>query len=114
MKKFFSAMFLAVAIIFCSQINSAEAYDYDLGIFPESGLRGYLMTETVRMNPSNGTFSCTIVCYPSGRPYRINYDFWQGSNGFYFRNSDGYSEQLSAYRTPVEYNAYRYIWLGYR
>lgn len=115
MKKFFLGIILTCALIFSgSQNNQAEAYNYDVGIYSQSGLRGYLMTETIRTNYSNGSFSCTVVCYPSNRPYYINYQFYQGRNGFVFRNSDGYSAQLSAYYTPVEFNVYRYVWLGER
>lgn len=112
MKKFCATFLIALAIIFCSQNNFAEAYNVNMGIYPESGLRGYLMTESIQID--RNSFHCTVVCYPNNRPYYIDYYFYQGGNGFYCRNSDGYTFQLSAYNTPVEFNVYRYVWLGYR
>ncbi len=100
MRKFFSAMILIFALMI-GQNHSAQAYNYDCGVFPESGLRGYLMTETI--NKYYGGFTCTVVCYPSGRPYYINYRFWLSNGSYYFSNSDGYSDRVSNY-TPVELN----------
>lgn len=99
---------LAAIISLGNQNNFASAYNYDVGIYPESGLRGYLMTET--LSYFSGGFSCRVVCYPSGRPYYINYTFRQNYSGFSFTNSDGYSDQVHSYYTPVEYNVWRYAW----
>lgn len=106
MKKFCVGILLTVAVIFCSQIQ-AEAYNVDMGIYPASGLRGYLMTETISIG--NGNFNCTV-----GNPYYIDYYFYQGRGGFYFRNSDGYTVKLSRAETPVEYNVWEYVTNNYR
>ena len=108
MKKFLVMFAVMFMLIFIG--NSAQAYNYDVGIYPEGAMRGYLMTETVRVDRYNGTFSCTVVVYPNGKPYYIDYYFWSSGGYFYFRNSDGYSEAVNSYRTPVEYNIYRYVW----
>lgn len=105
MRKFLGSLILATVFILSSG-NFAEAYNYDVGVFPESGLRGYLMTETVQRY--YGGFRCTVVCYPSGRPYYIDYKFWLSNGNFYFENSDGYSERVS-YSTPVESNVCKYV-----
>lgn len=98
MKKFVLISAIIFALMF-GQNNPVAAYNYDVGIYPESGLRGYLMTETIKKY--YGGFRCTVVCYPSNRPYYIDYRFWLSNGSFYFENSDGYSERVSN-RTPVE------------
>lgn len=107
MKKF-AVILMTVIIFIFSQNNFASAYNHEVGIYPESGLRAYLMTETISYF-SDG-FTCTVVCYPSGKPYYIDYTFRQNHSGFYFTNSDGFSEQVHSYHTPVEYNVWRYAW----
>ena len=106
MRRIFLLTALVVALTF-AQSNSAEAYNYDCGIYPESGLRGYLMTESI--SRYTGGFRCTVVCYPSGRPYYIDYNFWLSNGSFYFQNSDGYTERVS-YNTPVESNVCGYVY----
>lgn len=105
MKKFILLTALLFALMI-GQSNSVEARNYYVGVFPESGLEGYLMTETVYRY--YGGFRCTVVCYPSGRPYYIDYRFWLSNGSFYFENSDGYSERVS-YNTPVESNVCKYV-----
>lgn len=104
----FVVVFFSAIIFVNCQNNFAEAYNYDVGIYPESGLRGYLMTETI--SHFRDGFSCTVVCYPSNRPYYIDYTFRQNYSGFYFTNSDGYSSQVHSYNTPVEYRIWKYAW----
>ena len=99
MRKFLAAIILTFALMLGQ--SNAQAYNYDCGIFPASGLHGYLMTETI--SKYYGGFRCTVVCYPSGRPYYINYRFWLANGAYYFENSDGYSDRVSGY-TPVELN----------
>lgn len=100
-------MSIIIAVIFLSgQNNAVGAYNYDVGVYPESGLRAYLMTETV--SRYYGGFRCTVVCYPSRRPYYIDYEFWLSNGTFYFRNSDGYETRVSSY-TPVESKVCRYV-----
>ena len=88
--------------------NENTQGNYYVGVYPESGLKAYLMTNTISRYRDG--FSCTVVCYPSGKPYHIQYTFNQNYNGFYFTNSDGYSEQVHSYHTPVEYNVWKYVW----
>ena len=106
MKKFLFIVLMAIALTLTFQIHEVKAYNYDVGVYPESGLRAYLMTETV--SRYNGGFRCTVVCYPSRRPYYIDYEFWLSNGTFYFRNSDGYETRVSSY-TPVESNVCRYV-----
>ena len=108
MRKIILIIFFILSLIFLSNQNQIEAYNYDVGIYPESGLRGYLMTETISY--FNDGFHCTVVCYPSDNPYHINYTFRKNYGGFYFTNSDGYSAQVHSYYTPVEYNIWKYAW----
>ena len=108
MKKFLVMFAVMFMLIFIG--NSAQAYNYDVGIYPEGAMRGYLMTETVRVDRSHMSFSCTVVVYPNGNPYYIDYYFWASATAWWFRNSDGYSEKVDSYRTPVEYNICRYVW----
>ena len=105
MKKFFLATFLMAVLMLC-RADFAEAYNYDCGAYPATGLHGYLMTETIVMHDFG--FRCTIVCYPDGNPYYIKYNFW----GDGFSNSDGYKSKLS-WRTPVEQNAYDHVMSHY-
>ena len=105
MKKFLVATFLMAALMIF-RADFAEAYNYDCGVYPASGLRGYLMTETVKLRADG--FDCTIVCYPDGRPYYIYYSFDTSYGERRFTNSDGYSSRLS-WRTPVEQNAYDHV-----
>ena len=56
--KFLVMFFVMATLIFVT--DSAQAYNYDVGIYPEGAMRGYLMTETVRVDRYNGTFSCTL------------------------------------------------------
>ena len=104
MKKFFLATFVMAALMLCPV--SVQAYNYDCGAYPATGLHGYLMTETIRVN--NSAVYCTIVCYPSGNPYYIDYTFYYDNGDFCFRNSDGYRSRVS-WSTPVEQNAYDYM-----
>lgn len=108
MKKFLLILVVMFTLIF--EGNTAQAYNYDVGVYPEGAMRGYLMTETVKVDRQNKTFSCTVVVYPNGRPYYIDYYFWMNGQYVYFRNSDGYSEQVTTAYTPVEYNICRYVW----
>ena len=104
MKKFFCAAVTA-ALIFC-RADFAEAYEQECGTYPVSGLRAYLITETLNVTPTTVDF--TIVCYPSGKAYRIDYHFYYNNGVYWFRNSDGYSERISG-RTPVEQNVFNYV-----
>ena len=104
MKKFLGLLVMLVLILF--QNSHVEAYNHYVGIYPESGLRAYLVTETVYRY--YGGFNCMVVCYPNDRPYYIDYKFWLSDGRFYFKNSDGYSERVSGY-TPVESNICKYV-----
>ena len=88
--------------------NNSGSSEQDVGIYPATGLRAYLLTDSI--SRWRDGFSCTVVCYPSGRPYYINYTFNQTYDGFSFSNSDGYTSQVHSYNTPVEYNVWRYVW----
>lgn len=110
MKKLIMAIILAIGIIISqtAQMEKAEAYNYFVGVYPVTGLKGYLMTESVyRLNDG---YRCTVVCYPSNRAYYIDYTFWIRNGSMYYSNSDGYSGRIrNGYDDPVEYNTYRAI-----
>ena len=108
MKRFLSAVLFATIIFIVGQNNLAKAQDVYVGVYPESGLKAYLITETISRYRYG--FNCTVVCYPSGSPYYIKYTFNQDYSGFNFKNSDGYGGQVHSYNTPVEYNIWRYVW----
>ena len=99
---------LSATIIFLGLCDKANAYEHDVGVYPESGLRGYLITESVSYFKHG--FRCTVVCYPNGKPYYIHYTFKSNYSGFYFTNSDGYTHQVHSHYTPVEYNVWRFVW----
>lgn len=108
LKKYLLFIFLSVTIIFLGSCSETKAYNHDVGIYPESGLRGYLVTDS--LSYFKGGFHCTVVCYPNGKPYYIYYTFKSDYAGFYFTNSDGFTHQVHKYYTPVEYNVWRYAW----
>lgn len=108
MRNYVWIMILSLTIIFLGNYNQALAYERDMGIYPESGLRGYLITESVSYFRQG--FNCTVVCYPAGKPYYIHYTFKSNYSGFYFTNSDGYTHKVHSHYTPVEYNVWRFVW----
>lgn len=112
MKKFFLGIFLTVAIIFCSQNNVAEAEEVDMGVYPTSGLPAFLITETVKEYEDG--FDCTVVYYHKGNPYYIDYYFRQEGNDFYYSSNANKNPIRVSENGVVEYNIYKYVWLGYR
>ena len=110
MKKICWALFLVALTFF----NFAEARNHYVGIYPSSGLKAYLMTETIKIGIIGTDFRCTVVCYPSqNKPYYVDYRFWSDYRGVYFVNSDGYVQQVDEYKTPVEANVVKYVVLYY-
>lgn len=91
-----------------SQRQQGGGYEREIGVYPATGLTAYLLMDSISRY-SDG-FSCTVVCYPSGKPYYINYTFSESYDGFHFTNSDGYGGRVTSYDTPVEYNVWNYVW----
>ena len=92
MKKFFSVMLLAVAIIFVS--NQAEAREVYVGSYSD-GSAVYLLTETVQKSrggvSGGNVYKCRVR---AGRDY-LNYEFWLGRTNsgtvdWAYENSEGY------------------------
>lgn len=112
MKKICVTFLLAISLIFCSQINSAEAEEVDMGVYPTSGLQAFLITETIKEYEDG--FDCTIVYYYRGEPYFTDYYFRQEGNDFYYSSNANSNPIRVSENGAVEYNIYRYVWLGYR
>jgi hypothetical protein len=112
MKKFCATFLFAISLIFFSQNNFAEAFEVDMGIYPTSGLRAYLITETVQKYEDG--FDCTIVYYHRDQPYYLDYYFYQEGNKFYFKSNANENPLELSERAPVEFRIYKYVWLGYR
>ena len=112
MKNFCMGIFFAVAVIFFSQNNVAEANEVFMGNYPTSGYPTYLITETVKKYESG--FDCTVVYYCRNKPYYTDYSFYKADDGFYY-NSDGNRRILRVSEgAVVEFNIYKYVWLGER
>ena len=111
MKKFFAIFIFVMSVMFAKN-NFVEAANHYVGIYPESGLKAYLMTETIQIGTFGQDFRCSVVCYPSGRPYYIDYRFLIKYDGVYFVNSDGFVQKIGSH-TPVESNIVKYVVLYY-
>ena len=112
MKKFFAIFIFTMTLMFAKN-NFVEASNHYVGIYPESGLKAYLMTETIQVGYLGRDFRCSVVCYPSGRPYYIDYRFIVKYDGVYFVNSDGFVQKVGSHYTPVENNIVKYVILYY-
>ena len=102
MRKIFVAMMLAVAMIFVvGQSNYAEARDVYIGSYSD-GDAVYLMTKTVgKIRASAGCYKCTVKVGQGNRIAYINYDFFGESDGWYYKNSEGYRGQVYDGSSPI-------------
>ena len=102
MKKFFSVMLLAFAIIFVS--NQAEAREVYVGSYSD-GTAVYVLTETIQRLGAPFDCNCTVR---AGRDY-LDYSFFWENDVLYYRNSEGYHGTVYGGQSPVAAAIYRYI-----
>ena len=107
LKKWISIMVLTLALVFVgSQNNQAEAREVYVGTYSD-GSDVYLLTETISMLDGEHTpyFYCKVR---AGRDY-LNYDFYESSGKWYYKNSEGYRGQVYNGQSPVAANIFDYI-----
>ena len=105
MKKVFSVMLLAVALIFISgQNNQAEASEVYVGTYSD-GTAVYLLTETIRGHSWRDLFYCRVR---AGYDY-LDYEFRHNAGNPTYRNSEGYSGYCYDGSSPVAATIYNYI-----
>ena len=94
MKKFFSVMLLAVAIIFVGGVVKVSAYDIYCGTYRD-GNKAYLMTETIRYGETSydGWLTCRVKAVKNNSVTAyIDYRFDISEGGTVgFTNSQGFS-----------------------
>lgn len=112
MKKFCATFFLAIAIIFCSQNNFAEAEEVFIGTYPTSNMQAYLITDTIEVKENS--FTCTVISYFRSQHSYVRYYFFQKDNDFYYQCDANLNPLKLSERAIVEYNIYKYVWLGER
>ena len=83
-----------------------------MGDYPTSGLPTYLITETIKTYDDG--FDCTVVYYYRDEAYYLDYQFYKKGNNFYFQNNANPNPLKVSENAPVEFNIYKYVWLGYR
>ena len=107
-KQLFLAMVLVVTMIIVgSQNNHAEAYDQYCGTFRD-GNEAYLMTETIRGSKTSN-FTCTVKAVKGRSVTYIDYKFWLIEyDGWYFSNSQGFSNQVSREKAPVAWSIWEH------
>lgn len=89
-KKFFAVFFLTAALVVVGQSNYAEARDVYIGSYSD-GDEVYLMTETVQKHyVGGGSYTFTVKVGNGNRRTRINYEIYNGSEGWGYENSEGY------------------------
>ena len=113
-------LMLAVALIFgiaFAQLSTAQAMDYYVGTSPATGMKCYLMTETItelRHYSDGGRFAARLKMVGRTVQY-IDYELDIGTSGIMFENSEGYSGEVTEQETPIEWNmclfiAKNYLW----
>lgn len=107
MKKFFSVMILAVAIIFVgSQAEAAGYGEVYVGSYSD-GTAVYLLTDSIRSNGRQGVqdYTCRVR---AGRDY-LQYNFWYENSGWKYANNEGYSGRVYDGSSPVAAAILNYI-----
>ena len=108
LKKVFTALLLAVTLIFVStQDNIAEAREVYVGSYSD-GTNVYLLTETIRQVGGGRWCSCRVR---AGRDY-LNYDFSRNGGNPTYENSEGYRGHVYDGRSPVALAIWNYIQHG--
>ena len=102
LKKFFSVMVLAAALILVSGQSQVEAREVYMGNYSD-GTAVYLITESLA--GGRGNFSCRVR---AGRDY-LHYNFFQKNGRPYYRNSEGYEGYVFGGASPVAANIYNYV-----
>ena len=111
MKKIALMMFLTIAIIFAgSQVNQAEAREVYVGTYSD-GTAVYLLTQTVQKFAAGraGAYECDVR---AGRDY-IHYRFEADSEGWHYRNSEGYRDYIHNGRSPIAENILNFLRSNY-
>ena len=104
-KKIFSVMILAAALILVGAQNQAEAGEVYMGNYSD-GSSVYLLTHTVSIRSySPYSFTCRVR---AGYDY-LNYNFYPRNGSPYYRNSEGYEGYVNGGASPVASNIYRYV-----
>ena len=105
LKKIFSVMVLAAALILVGAQNQAEAGEVYVGSYSD-GSSVYLLTHTVSIRSySPYSFTCRVR---AGYDY-LNYNFYPRNGSPYYRNSEGYEGYVNGGASPVASNIYRYV-----
>lgn len=109
-KKIFSVMILAAALIFIGN-NQAEAREVYVGSYSD-GTAVYILTETIsKKHYTNGEFLYTCRVR-AGRDY-LDYTFGGNDNqddmATWYKNSEGYSGGVFTSNSPVARAIFMYI-----
>ena len=104
-KKIFSVMILAAALILVSGQSQAEAAEVYVGSYSD-GSNVYLLTHTIVIKSYRPyTFNCRVR---AGYDY-LDYYFFPVNGSPYYRNSEGYEGYANGGASPVASNIYRYV-----
>ena len=104
-KKIFSVMILAAALILVSGQSQAEAAEVYVGSYSD-GSAVYLLTHTIVIKSYRPyTFNCRVR---AGYDY-LDYYFFPVNGSPYYRNSEGYEGYVNGGASPVASNIYRYV-----
>ena len=109
-------MLLSVSLILVGgQYNQVEAADYYVGTYKD-GNDAYLMTETIRHYAAtsrdeaySGTYDCKVKAVRGRSVTYIDYHFYVGDDGWYYRNSQGFGGYMSEGVTPIANKIFDYM-----
>ena len=110
LKKILMAGILAVALIFGTTPQQAEARDIYVGTSNATGWDCYVMTETFkRLVGARLNYEVTLkMITGSGNVRYLDYTIGLGGGyPIWYRNSQGYSGEITQYGTPIEWNMYQ-------
>lgn len=110
LKKFFAVAILGVALIFAGAQNKVEARDIFVGTSSATGWDCYVMTETFqRLVGARLNYEVTLkMITRSGNVRYLDYTIGLGGGyPIWYRNSQGYSGEITQYGTPIEWNMYQ-------
>ena len=108
MKKFFSVMLLAIAIVFVgSQEKVSAEEEYYVGTFKD-GHAAYMVLRTWELaNPKTLNFKGAVRAVKGNNSFLIWYEYWFDGQNTYYKNSQGFSGVIDQYQTPIAYEIYR-------
>ena len=110
MKKFLIVFALTIGIA-VAHASTVHAEDYYVGTSNVTGMKCFLMTHTVaeiRHYSDGGRFSARLKMVGKNIQY-LDYELDIGTSGYTFRNSAGYSGEVTPDGTPIEWNMCTYI-----